>query len=330
MLIDVVTLLRELDVRIDDGSAPGAWLLHPPDADQVQVELEPSVERINARTIRGKTFPRLRSMPRQIFVGRTITPSMLDHAKNGTFDVLTEEPLQLIINGTSYMQQEPESTGNSVEPRRRFAWVRWGTARFLALADEPARQRAIAETLGVSQQAVSKAVRQLGPLVTESDDGFIASDRAAVLDHWLSDYIGPGGQEFGWYSLSPIVEQTLKAADAADSAGVRPLISGDVAADRLAPWKLPSRGRIYVTRPIDLGRDGFVPSPVEEATLIICIPQDPTLFCLSHMSPGPGTAHEPRALADAATVCWDVLHSGDIDADQALDHLKDFIVRRRV
>lgn len=328
MSVDVVTLLRELDVNIADGSGPGAWLLRPPGADGVQVELEPSVERITARTIKGKVFPRLDSMPRQMFVGRTITRSMLDHAEGGLFDVLTEDPLQLIINGTYYTTQEPESLTERIQPNRRPAWIRWATERYLLLADGPARQGEIAEALGATQQAISKAVRRLGPLVAKTDEGLIAPDRAALLGLWLSTYEGPHGQEFGWYSLAPIVEQTLKAVDVAELLEAHPLISGDVAADRLAPWKLPTRGRIYVDSPIDLAGDGFVPSPLDEATLITCIPQDPTLFRLSDM--GPGAVAEERRLADAATVCWDVLNSGDMDGDQAAEQLKELIAKERV
>lgn len=328
MSVDVVTLLRELDVVIAEGSGPGAWLLRPPGGSRVQVKLETPVERITAYTIRGKVLPRLDSMPRQMFVGRTITPSMLEHAKSGTFDVLTETPLLLIIDGTRYVAQEPESVAEHSEGTRRPAWTRWAVERYLVLADGPARQWEIAEALGASQQAVSKAVRHLGPLVSNTDEGLVAPDRAALFEHWLSAYAGPRGQEFGWYSLDPIVEQTLKAVDVAELLETHPLISGDVAADSLAPWKLPTRGRIYVTGPIDLGGDGFVPSPLDEATLITCIPQDPTLFRLSDM--GPVAAREERTLADAAMVCWDVLNSGDIDGDQAAEHLKRLIAKERL
>lgn len=328
MFVDVVTLLRELDVDISDGAGPGAWLLRPPGADGVQVELEPTVERITARTIKGKVFPRPGSMPRQIFVGRTITRSMLNHAEDGLFDILTEDPVQLIINGTAYTTQDQGVVSERIESNRRPAWIRWAMERYLVLADGPARHGEIAEALGASQQAVSKAARRLGPLVENADGGLIARDRTALLEHWLGTYEGAGGQEFGWYSLAPIVEQTLRAVDVAELLEAHPLISGDVAADRLAPWKLPTRGRIYVESPIDLGGDGFVPSPLDEATLITCIPRDPTLFRLSDM--GPGSPHEEQRLADAATVCWDVSNSGDIDSDQAAEHLKELIAQEQV
>lgn len=326
MGIDVVTLLRELDVMIADGPTQGVWLLRPPGATPVQVELEPATERINAHTVRaGAVIPRLHTMPRRLFVGRTITSAMLKHASAGTFDALTEEPLRLVFDGTTYTTDEEEPPIRRVRSRKRPAWIRWATERYLALTDRPVRQREIAESIGTSQQAVSKSLRHLASLVTETPTGIMATDRSALLDHWLEDYGGPRGQEFGWYSLDHVVEQTLKAADAAELLEAHPLISGDVAADHLAPWKLPSRGLIYVEGPIDLAGDGFVPSPLEEATLITCVPEDPTLIHSAGM--GPTLSPGRQALADAATVCWDVLNGGDVDSVEAAEHLKAVITR---
>ncbi|MGJ9403050.1 hypothetical protein [Arthrobacter sp. KK5.5] len=79
--------------------------------------------------------------------------------------------------------------------------------------------------------------------------------------------------------------------------------------------------------PIDLGDEGFVPAPVDQATLITCIPRDPTLWRLvtDMQAPGEGAT----ALADAVVVYWDVLASGDIDSVEAAEHLKAFIVSSR-
>lgn len=174
--------------------------------------------------------------------------------------------------------------------------------------------------LGTSQQSVSHAAGQLGILVKSTEAGLVAADRALLLEYWSRDYFGPGGQEFGWYSLTPVVEQTLKAAEVASLLDALPLISGDVAADRRAPWKLPSRGRIYINAPIDLVGDGFVPAPVAEATLITCIPRDPTLWRLTT------AGQDGVELADDALTYWDVLSSGDIDSVEAAEHLEQLIV----
>lgn len=61
--------------------------------------------------------------------------------------------------------------------------------------------------LGISQQAVSQAVAHLGSLVVDHGDGLRVRDRRSLLDRWLEEYAGPGGLEFGWYSLGPVGEQ---------------------------------------------------------------------------------------------------------------------------
>lgn len=100
---------------------------------------------------------------------------------------------------------------------------------------------------------------------------------------------------------------------------MRPLVSGDVAADRLMPWKLPTRGLIYVDSPIDLSGRGFVAAPLEDATLITCIPDDPTIWRLTEIGAFP--IYEDLDLADAALVYWDVLKSNDIDGRDAAEQL---------
>ena len=40
-------------------------------------------------------------------------------------------------------------------------------------------------------------------------------------------------------------------------------------------------GRVYVSGPIDLADDGFVPVPLQEANLVTCVPRDPTLWRLA-------------------------------------------------
>ncbi|WP_411730566.1 type IV toxin-antitoxin system AbiEi family antitoxin [Paeniglutamicibacter sp.] len=323
MEVDVVALLRELDVAISEGTTDRSWLLRSPTGEPVLVEPILPVDRITSHAVRNISSHR-RSPASPLFVGRTITPNMLEQAKAGNFDVLTERPLQLVLRGSVYAGEETAPAPARRRPSGRAAWVRWAVGRCLLLSSEPLRQPAIAELLGTSQQSVSNAARQLGDLVADAGSGLSAANKARLLEHWVEEYPGSSGPEFGWYSLDPIVEQTLQAAKVAELLDARPLISGDVAADRLAPWKLPSRGRIYVNSPIDLGGDGFVPAPADEATLITCVPRDPTLWRLAQATPCPESG--APALADAAIVYWDVLASGEIDSVEAAGHLKELII----
>ncbi|GAA2027549.1 hypothetical protein GCM10009720_04090 [Yaniella flava] len=148
-------------------------------------------------------------------------------------------------------------------------------------------------------------------------------DPETLLKHWAERYSGAAGQEFGWYSVAPIVEQTLKAAEVATLLEVGPLVSGDVAADRIAPWKLPTRGRLYTDGPIDLAGDGFVPAPLHDATLVICVPRDPTLWKSTAVGNFP--VCDDVTVADPAVVYWDVRNSNDIDSLEAANHLASLV-----
>ena len=324
MSVDVAELLRELDIVIAVGTTDRSWLLRSPAGESFLVEPTRAMDRITSHAVRNFSSHR-RSSVSPLFVGRTITPRMLEQAMAGHIDVLTEHPLQLVLRGSVYTGEVPIQPPERRRPSGRAAWIRWAVGRCLILSPEPLRQPAIADMLDTSQQSVSNAARQLGDLVEDIGNGLSAVNKGTLLEHWLEDYTGPGGLKFGWYSLDPIVEQTLKAAKVADLFDVSPLISGDVAADRLAPWKLPSRGRIYVNSLIDLGGDGFVPAPVDEATLITCVPRDPTLWRLSNAARSQDSG--AAALADAAILYWDVLASGDIDSAEAAGHLRELIIR---
>lgn len=324
MPVDVVDLLRELDFTISEGAAGRSWLLRSPAGTAFEVELTPAVERLTAHAVRHTRAHRAHSV-RSLLVGRSATAGIVSTARDGYVDILTERPLQLIVDGTAYTAEPTTPKTRPRIPPKRAAWYRWAVERHLLLSNAPLRQAAIAGILRTSQQTVSNAARQLGPLATDRGAGLEATSKQQLLRHWVGEYPGAGGQEFGWYSLDPAVEQTLKAVKVAELLDVAPLVSGDVAADRIAPWKLPTRGRIYVTSPIDLAGDGFVPAPAVEATLITCVPQDPTLWHLtSAFAPADGVS-----LADTVITYWDVLTSGAVDSEEAAAHLERLIVEGR-
>lgn len=325
MEIDVVSLLRELDFSIEAGMSARSWSLRSPQTATFMVTIVPSVERISARTTRNFIVHQ-GSAVRPLFVGRTATASVLEQARAGLVDVLTEQPLQLILKGTVFSPEfdHPAPVSRKASSGKK-AWGSWAIKRCLLLADAPMHQSEIAEYAGVSQQMVSRLCKNLGTLLTSTSDGVETREPMKLLERWADSYPGAGGQQFGWYSLDPIVKQTLNAVDEARLLGARPLVSGDVAADRLMPWKLPTRGLIYIDSPVDLSDCGFIPAALEEATLITSIPEDPTVWRLTEIGSFP--LYEDMDLADTALVYWDVLNSNDIDSLEAADHLASMITK---
>lgn len=317
MGIDVNELLREFGFSIDEGGRGARWSLREPGGRKFTVEPTPPLTHLSAHVVRKlPEEDRLR-----LLVAETATDSVVQEALAGRLDILTAHPPRLIHAGHDFALIDSQAALPPARPRTaRTAWTRWAVERYLLLATEPSRQPVIAHTVNTTQQSVSNAVRHLSGLVTETSEGFAATNRAELLQYWFTDYAGPGGVELGWYSLDPVMRQVSTAVEAADLVDVPVLVSGDVAADLLAPWKLPARGRLYLTGHVDLENDGFVPAPLREATLVTCVPADPSLWRLTHLR---ATTRKPPPLplADPAIVYWDLKTSGEIDSNEAADHL---------
>ncbi|MDO5619545.1 hypothetical protein [Kocuria sp.] len=199
--------------------------------------------------------------------------------------------------------------------------------RYLLLATQPTRHHYIAAVLGTSQQSVSNSARSLGPLVEQTAQGLVAADKSALLAHWVSVYPGPGGQPFGWYSVETPREQASKALELAQLLGDNALLSGDMAADHLAPWKTPTHSIVYTHSPVGLSEDGFVPAPVDQATLVTCTPMDPTVWKLAALMNDSGA--ESLSLADPALIYWDTRNGTDPDSQEAADQIARLLLSHR-
>ena len=318
MTVDVAALVQELGLRISEGSSEWSWLLRAPDGNFFEVEPIAPVERLAAHRVRAVSTGRSIGPDRVLHIGRSATDGVVEDAEASKINILTAEPVRLICDGRSYTADPEPQSRSQLRPQRtgRPAWIRWALERYLLLTPEPSRQSVIAESLGTTQQSISRAAHQLNGLVTDEGEGLMAVDRAKLLEHWRNEYTGPGGQEFGWYSLDPVAEQVERVIDLVTLLDVKALVSGDIAADRLAPWKLPSRGQVYVTGPVDLGGDGFVAVPVEEASLVTCVPRVPSLWWLAPPTEE-AAGSDGLPIAAAAIVYWDLLTSTDPDSEEA-------------
>ena len=316
MAVDVSELLREFGLSILEGEKRAVWLLHGADGERIQVEPTAPISHLNAHTVRRLTLDG-RS---RLLVGETAAAGVVRQALAGQVDILIAHPPRLIHAGHEYSIAENIAPPLTRPRSGRVAWTRWTIERYLILATEPSKQGEIAETAQTTQQSVSNTALHLAELVTVTGDGLVATNRAGLLEHWFAEYAGPGGLQLGWYSLDPVLQQTKLAIEAAELLGVQALVSGDVAADSLAPWKRPARGRLYLDGPVDLEQDGFVPAPLDEATLVTCIPVDPSLWRLINLRPAASTTGS-LPLADPAIVYWDLKTSGEVDSDEAAEHL---------
>lgn len=226
-----------------------------------------------------------------------------------------------VFGGKEFRFPTNVPTLSSETVTRRVPWGRYALLRVLARTREPRTQAQLAAEAGVTQAAVSQSLRQLGGLVARTSAGWRARDVRASSGVFLAKYPGPRGITTHWYSLDPVVSQADRVARRVGDAPV--LISGDAAADLIAPWRKPTRAIVYGRTGLDLAANGFAESDAERATLEYTVPADPTLW---------PTATAFASGADLRTVdplicVHDVRRSGGPDADDAVEHLLEAIER---
>ncbi|PWU52330.1 hypothetical protein DLJ47_19025 [Micromonospora sp. S4605] len=209
--------------------------------------------------------------------------------------------------------------------------VPWGTFTLVRrMIGRPyANQRELAALVGVSQPRVSQAMRVLADqgFVRRGPAGWTVHDIDTALRWWLDSYPGPGGLRTLWYSLDPPIEQARAVAEvlATEAAGSHPAVSGDVAADAIAPWRSPVRAVLYARAGVDLTGAGFVPAGEEEATLELTVPRDVGLWSPAQLS---GASPTALPLADPLQILWDVRRAPGPDSEEAADRVWQFIRRR--
>jgi hypothetical protein len=218
------------------------------------------------------------------------------------------------------------SPPGAAAPRRtRPGPVSWSIYTLLRrLMERPhATQQELATLAGVSQPRVSQALKVLASqgLVQRMPVGWAVRDVDDAMRWWLDTYPGPGGIRTLWYGLEPLARQArqvvgkVNAAAAAQPAAV---VSGDVAADFIAPWRSPTRTVIYARTGLDLTEVGLTPAGEDDATLELIVPKDLAVW------PTPAAAMMERKdlpLADPLQILWDVQRSPGADTGEAMQHL---------
>jgi hypothetical protein len=226
-----------------------------------------------------------------------ITPALAELAMSrpdvivvGNGEVIRHQRLTTLDDN----DQRVESRTTGPRPYARFA-----IGRALLATPPEASQRTLAAAAGVSQGAVSQGISAWRHL-----------PRNDLFDALITEYPGPGGVDTFWWSDAPVREQ------GADVAQAGALISGDVAASSISPWRVPEHVIAYAKHPIDLSSFGYVLSTPTDYTSRVIVPKDPTLWATSAAFGRPG-------VADPVIAAWDVLRSATTgDADEAVGRLR--------
>ncbi|MCX2748971.1 hypothetical protein OOZ51_14275 [Arthrobacter sp. MI7-26] len=243
-------------------------------------------------------------------------------AARDALDMIAVEPPSVMIGGRELLLGGTEPAAPKPTPSQgKPAWGRYALLRSLLLSTEPQIQRVLAHEAGISQPAVTKNLKLFDTWVAKNESGWFARDKTQLLDYLLKLYPGPRGATSYWYSLRSLDEQLREAIQYAEEMGAKPLVSGDVAADIYAPWRLPDRATIYLREFVDFNDAGFSPASRDEATLIAVTPEDLTLWLTASVA-----EHEGLPLADPLLTLWDLTQNEAPDAPDAVKHLRDAIL----
>lgn len=178
---------------------------------------------------------------------------------------------ELVLSGKSYRADVASRSHRAVRERRRR---RHAAERVCILARGHMNQRDIAAAIGVSQQAISQMVDKNPlphtPMTTnERQDRLIELSSIAADDGLVETY---------WYGMKSVVEQVQNAVELSAELTVPVLAGGEVAADVLSPWRVPTRGLVYAEELLDLSVMDLVEATAEEATLTVRVPADLTVW----------------------------------------------------
>ncbi|MFC6015221.1 MarR family transcriptional regulator [Plantactinospora solaniradicis] len=271
------------------------------------------------------------------------TPAVRAAIEAAGWSWLVDDGQQVIgalrIAGQRIELDRPDRRVGRASRQRRPGRVPWGALTLVRrLIERPyATQREMADLVRVSQPRVSQALQVLvsGRLVERGEAGWRVRDFGQTVRWWLDAYPGPGGFSTYWYGLSPLLEQLNSVVTVLDSAAFpvqrsadrpRAVLSGDVAADLIAPWRNPERLVVYARAGVDLTAVGLVPAAAEDATLEFVVPEDPGVWPV--LSADLTRDGVPLPLADPLQILWDVRRASGPDTDEAVARLEQELLRR--
>ncbi len=212
----------------------------------------------------------------------------------------------------------PHRAGSERRRHRRAA------ERVCVLARHQLCLRGIAAAVGVSAQAVARTWGR-APLPRTPMSGRERTQYLAAL-HCVP--VDDGLNETYWHSAGSVVDQVRSAIELGDEVAVPVLASGEVAAEVLRPWRMPTHGLVYAAVSIDLSVLDLVEASADEATLTLRVPPDPTVWATAAWwQRVTDSEHDRIATVDPVVVLEDLAAQAET-RDAASQALIDWIVAR--
>ena len=138
-----------------------------------------------------------------------------------------------------------------------------------------------------------------------------------LWDHFMAEYPGPGGITTYWWHDAPLQEQARMVNERTEA-----LLSGDLAARAIAPWRQPEHVTMYLGEGFDPSTLGFALGAPGDYTLSVTVPADKTIFATATaFAPAPG-------YVDPVIAAYDVRMTGTSgDENEAVERIRDRVVR---
>jgi len=260
-----------------------------------------------------------------LLIAPVLSTTAASAARQLGWSVVSDEgPSWLILDRTTVeLASVPDETTEPgpVQRRGRPGYGLYTVFRSLLAPPPFHKQAQLAAAVRISQPRVSQILQQLeqAGVVTRTADGWGVTDPRTAIDWWTENYPGPGGLKTYWFGLDPVVRQARTVYDFLASVGGNPAVSGDVAADMVAPWRVPRRALVYAERGSDLSEIGLTPTDQASATLVLVLPDDNAVW--PQVAPDAAEASaqvDTMARASSLQVLYDLKRGDGPDADDAV------------
>jgi hypothetical protein len=206
----------------------------------------------------------------------------------------------------------------------RIGRVKAAVLGFLLETPAAVRQTAIAAMVGATQARVSQILAETGHagLTERAEGGWRVRDPGRMFDLCVHARPVVGADE-AWYGLEPTGRQVEQYAELARRDDVEYRLGGDWAADRLAPWRIPTIAVLHANRSVDLEHLGFVPAALGEATLLVHLDSDrPRWSCDPRVAAEMAGERPGIPLSPVHEIAREILAAGGPDATEAVAELR--------
>lgn len=200
--------------------------------------------------------------------------------------------------------------------------------RFGPHAAEHASATGLAHQAKVSQPRASQVLGQLHDLglVERTDNGKWIPNREQLLDRFIAEYRGPGGSQRYCYTLDPLIEVAGRAS-ALGSDDQPIVVSADVGADIVAPWRRPDVLILYTESDLQASDLQAVDATGRhDANVIIRAPADLSVFRDTQLTSG-DLGPEIR-IVDEAQLIWDLQDLGGADRLEQAGKVREWLLNR--